>query len=91
MSKSLKHSISMCLGSSCFANGNSTLLAQVQDFLKQNQLVETVELKGSLCQGHCKDGPAITIDGTLYVHLCAKSLASILNKHLLSSLEPSHE
>lgn len=91
MSNFFKHSISICLGSSCFANGNSTYLAQIQKFLQIHNLTEDVELKGSLCQGHCKDGPSIIIDGTYYGHLCAKSLEEILNNHFLNSMEPSHE
>jgi len=87
MNKSIKHTISLCLGSSCFANGNSELLAQIQQFLQKNGLTDSVEIKGSLCQGHCINGPTITIDGTLYLHLCSKSLDEILSKHLLSSLE----
>lgn len=81
----------MCLGSSCFVNGNSTLLSQVQSFLKDNNLTDSVELKGSLCQSHCKEGPSITVDGTLYVHLSELTLDTILRRHLLNSLEPSHE
>jgi NADH:ubiquinone oxidoreductase subunit E len=87
MNKSIKHSISLCLGSSCFANGNSALLTQIKDFLQKNKLTESVEIKGSLCQGHCIDGPTIIIDGTLYLHLCSKSLDEILSKHLLNPLE----
>ncbi len=87
MKKTIKHSISLCLGSSCFANGNSTLLAQIQNFLNQHQLTDIVEIKGSLCQGHCIDGPTITIDGILYLHLCSKTLDEILNKHLFNPLE----
>jgi NADH:ubiquinone oxidoreductase subunit E len=84
MNKTIKHTISICLGSSCFVNGNHTLLKQVQLFIEQNHLGEYVDLKGSLCQNNCKNGPSITINDTTYTHLSEQLLSSILSKHLLN-------
>ena len=78
----------MCLGSSCFSNGNQVLLEQVKTFLKDHNLDDTVQLKGSLCQGRCKDGPSIVIDTESYIHVSPKSLNTILIKHLLKSGAP---
>ena len=89
MNKRVQHTISLCMGSSCFANGNVTLLEQIKQFLQDHNLLTEVELKGNLCQGNCKDGPVISIDGKLYIHLTPKSLTAILKQHLFSSQERS--
>ncbi len=78
-----KHLITLCLGSSCFVNGSSMILEHVKEFIAARNL-NNVELKGSLCQGHCKDGPSITVDGNLYTKLTITKLQSILESHLIS-------
>lgn len=78
------HSITLCLGSSCFVNGNSTLLETIKKFIAAQKL-ENIEIKGSLCQSRCKDGPSMTIDGKLYTKLTVPKLQTILESHLLPS------
>lgn len=58
--------ITICMGSSCFSRGNRRNLEVVQDFFKTHRLPPSVELSGHLCEGHCKVGPNIHINGKLY-------------------------
>lgn len=76
------HAIVICLGSSCSARGNAFHLATIREFLTQEGLEAQVEISGSLCSGHCKDGPNITIDGKLYSGIDKGSLIDILTHTL---------
>jgi len=76
------HTIVICLGSSCSARGNALHLATIREFLAQEGLEARVEISGSLCSGHCKDGPNITIDGKLYRGIDKGSLIDILTHTL---------
>jgi NADH:ubiquinone oxidoreductase subunit E len=85
------HSISLCMGSSCYVNGNVPILQFVQQFLKQNNLEECVELKGSLCQGNCKNGPSMIIDGESFTHLNTTVIQKMLSKKLLQTAGKQNE
>lgn len=64
-----KIEVSVCMGSSCYPRGNVTILAFLKDYVKQNNLEEKIDLKGNLCEGQCKDGPVVKIDGKIYCKL----------------------
>jgi NADH:ubiquinone oxidoreductase subunit E len=80
-----KHTISLCMGSSCYVNGNVTMLQFIQQFLKENALEQNVELKGSLCQNNCKNGPAMVIDKESYSRLNSAMILKILTEKLLET------
>ncbi len=46
--------IVICLGSSCFARGNSENLAIIQEFVEKHGLKASIRLGGRLCQDQCK-------------------------------------
>jgi len=57
----------VCLGSSCFARGNSQNLAVVEDYLLNHGMQNSVRVTGCLCQDECKSGPNLTVRGE-HVH-----------------------
>jgi len=63
-----KPKLEICLGSSCFARGNSKNLEVIERYLAENGLKDEVdvELGCSLCQGRCSQGPNIAFDGVPY-------------------------
>ncbi len=81
----MKPKIDICMGSSCFARGNKENLQAVMDFMEKAGLHDGVDLSisGSLCQGRCRKGPNIRVNGELFtvdnaavaVELVKKSLA----------------
>ncbi len=75
-----KIEITICLGSSCFARGNSSNLKFIQDYLKQNNLTDKVTFKGQLCSKLCNEGPIIIINGTVYKKVNKIVLEDILDK-----------
>ena len=72
--------IVVCLGSSCFARGNSENLAIINQHVKTHGLNASIRLTGKLCQDECKQGPNLTIGGE---HLprrdCGKDCANCCN------------
>lgn len=83
MNSTQKHTISLCMGSSCYVNGNASILQLIQQFLKDHGLEQSVELKGSLCQGNCKNGPSIIIDKESFTRINSTILLKILSEKIL--------
>ena len=80
MKNQITHTVTVCMGSSCFAHGNQKILEQVQVFLKEHSKGDEVEITGCLCQGKCMDGPSMTIDGKLYTRLTIDKTINVLRE-----------
>lgn len=74
--------ITICMGSSCFSRGNSVIAQMIQDFIRDNNLENEVEIRGCLCTGECRQGPNIRIDGKLYSQVSPGSLNDLLKHEL---------
>jgi len=72
--------IVICLGSSCFARGNSQNLAIIEEFIQNRGLEASVRLSGKLCQDECRQGPNLMIAGETYREITADKLRQILQK-----------
>ncbi|MGA2352271.1 MAG: (2Fe-2S) ferredoxin domain-containing protein [Terracidiphilus sp.] len=72
--------IEVCLGSSCFARGNSENLAIINAYLMNNGLQASVRLTGRLCQDQCKQGPNLMIGGVLHQGVTVAGLREILQQ-----------
>jgi NADH:ubiquinone oxidoreductase subunit E len=72
--------IVVCLGSSCFARGNSENLAIINQHMQTHGLNASVRLVGKLCQDQCKLGPNLTIGGELYHNVTAARLRELLQQ-----------
>jgi NADH:ubiquinone oxidoreductase subunit E len=71
--------IVICMGSSCFSRGNSKNLGLIQDYLQANGLEASVKLVGHLCQGLCKEGPNLTVNGQIHHRVDSTAVSSILD------------
>lgn len=74
--------IALCMGSSCFARGNNTLLAVLEEIIKANGWERRVLLSGLRCEDCCSGGPNIKIDGFLHQGLDAGSVLDLLGQKL---------
>lgn len=81
--------IVICLGSSCFARGNSENLAIINEYVQSHGLTDSVRLAGRLCQDQCKQGPNLMIDGESYHGVTAEKLRELLQK-LDNASEENH-
>lgn len=74
--------ITVCMGSSCFARANRENLALIEDYLKSRGLEGFVRIEGSLCLGACGEGPNVVIDGVRYQNVQGDALLRLLNENL---------
>jgi len=74
-----KHIIKVCMGSSCFARGNSENLIFLENYINDNNLDVDIELVGALCSEQCSSGPNIYIDDVLYNEINQEKLEQILS------------
>ena len=84
-----KVAIALCMGSSCFARGNNSLLERLEDLLEERGWKDKVALSGLRCEDKCSEGPNIKIDGVLYQHLDDGVLLDLLESKLGTIDTPS--
>ena len=70
--------IKVCMGSSCFARGNSKNLQIIQNFLENNNISAEVELTGLRCCDCCFKGPNIIILKVVCCTIFWKNIIKIL-------------
>lgn len=74
-------SITICMGSSCFSRGNNRNIEVIQDYIASQSLSPGVELTGHLCEGHCKAGPNVTLNGTMHHQVDPIVIIGLLNQY----------
>ena len=74
--------VELCMGSSCFARGNSSVLSAIENYINENDLGDRVELEGHLCLGRCNTGPHVAINGKEYSELDEDNVIDLLKKEL---------
>ncbi len=87
MTQKLK--ITICMGSSCFARGNEENLRTIEDYIKQHQLDDRIELSGRCCARQCAEGPNVSIDGVLYNKVGKDLLLNLLKEKLSAESKES--
>ena len=70
--------IKVCMGSACFARGNSENIEFIENYVKEKGLDAKIELVGSRCEGYCADGPNIYIDGKQYKNVDKEKLKLLM-------------
>ena len=74
--------LAICMGSSCFSRGNKRNIKIIQEYIGHHGLCGKVSLKGHLCEGLCKDGPNITVDGQVFNAIDSDFLEFVLDQQL---------
>ena len=86
--------IKICMGSSCFARGNSKNLQIIQNFIEKNHLDAEIQLTGLRCCNNCSKGPNITIDDTelvdAFLDMAEKHKMIVENAGLLTIAALNH-
>ncbi len=77
---STDHTITICMGSSCFSRGNKEILDIVKRFLNEYNLSAQVFFRGELCTGLCENGPVLKIDDELFTKINVDEICTILAK-----------
>ncbi len=74
--------VAVCMGSSCFSRGNKNNIKVIKDFIERHGLCDKVKLKGHLCEGLCKDGPNVSLDGQVFHCIDAVSISVLLEQEV---------
>lgn len=77
-----KVTVELCMGSSCFARGNSSALSEIESFLEENDLSDSVDLQGHLCLGKCNSGPHVRVNGVEYSAITPDCIIDLIKEAL---------
>jgi NADH:ubiquinone oxidoreductase subunit E len=80
-----RHTISVCLGTSCYVRGGRRIMDALRDLLNIDDGGTTDDRRFSLevvrCVGACALSPVVTIDKDLYSHVITTKIPEILKKY----------
>jgi len=80
-----RHTIKVCLGTSCYVRRGKKIMETLNDLLKIEDGGTTLDRKFSLeavnCVGACALSPVVTVDDDLYSHVGAADIPEILEKY----------
>ena len=69
----------VCLGSSCFARGNSENLDLLKSYERSHEHRASIHLTGCLCQDQCRQSPNLKIGGRSHHGVTADGLHELLD------------
>jgi len=78
-----ENEIIVCMGSSCFSRGNNINADIIGRFLVEHRLEGHVTVQGCLCNGHCKSGPNIKVNGELLQGVKPEMITDLLAHKLI--------
>jgi NADH:ubiquinone oxidoreductase subunit E len=79
--------ITICMGSSCFSRGNNRSIGVIQSFLETRQGEPAIEVCGRLCEGQCKLGPNLCVNGRDYHEVDPVMVLGLVNDALVHRRE----
>lgn len=56
--------IKICIGSACHLKGSYDVIRKCQDYIKENELTEKIELKSAFCLGRCSEAVSVQVDAS---------------------------
>lgn len=72
----------ICMGSSCYARGNSRNAELIQAWIEAKGAQARLTVAGTLCEGRCREGPIVKIGDRLFTGVTPDSVIDILD-HVL--------
>jgi NADH:ubiquinone oxidoreductase subunit E len=75
--------VTVCVGSSCHIKGARDIIMRFNELLKEHQLEDDVELKGSFCMERCGEGINWQIDNTPITSTDVEDALATFNKKVL--------
>ena len=74
--------ITICMGSSCFARGNEKNVELCEKFLAARGLRDEVDvvLGASLCTGNCATGPIVIVNDKVHTQVDAGVMTDLLEE-----------
>ena len=79
--------VTVCVGSSCHVKGAREVINKFNHLLKQHNLSDTIELKGSFCMERCGKGINWQIDDTPVTSDTADDAVNFFIQQIISPLK----
>ncbi len=80
--------IEVCLGSSCHVKGGQRVLGLLKKAIAENNLIDSVELAGTVCLGECKsNGVNMKIDGNVETGITEENFEQFFKDKILTPLK----
>ncbi len=76
------NTITICMGSSCFSRGNKYTLKNIQNYLKEKELEDSITLRGAHCLGKCDKGPVLIVNDEEIFHVDPEKINDLLDEKL---------
>jgi NADH:ubiquinone oxidoreductase subunit E len=80
-----RHTISVCLGTSCYVRGGKRIMEHMKNLLQIEDGGTTKDQRFSLdvvrCVGACALSPVVTVDDDVYSHVTVTKIPEILSKY----------
>ena len=78
--------VTVCVGSSCHVKGARDVIMRFNDLLKENNLEEKVELKGSFCMERCGEGINWMIDNEPFTSFNVEDAVRVLHERIINKI-----
>jgi NADH:ubiquinone oxidoreductase subunit E len=75
--------VTVCVGSSCHIKGARDMIERFNTLLKEHDLKETVELKGSFCMDRCGEGVNWQIDDEFYSSSSVEEAVNVFEEQVI--------
>jgi NADH:ubiquinone oxidoreductase subunit E len=85
--KSRKVTVTVCVGSSCHIKGARNVIMRFNELLKEQNLEDKVELKGSFCMERCGEGINWQIDDEPLTSSNVDDAVSTFNERIIKSVK----
>ena len=78
--------VTVCVGSSCHIKGARVVIKRFQELLRQHELEDRVELKGSFCMERCGEGMNWQIDDEALTSSSPEEAVAVFQQRVLLPL-----
>jgi NADH:ubiquinone oxidoreductase subunit E len=75
--------VTVCVGSSCHIKGARDMIERFNALLKEHELQEKVELKGSFCMDRCGEGINWQIDDEFYSSSSVEEAVKVFEEQII--------
>lgn len=79
--------VSVCISNSCYLKGSAELLDYFMQEIKDRNLEEKINLKGTFCFENCGKGPNMAVNGELISEVTPDRAKEVFEKHILPKVK----
>jgi NADH:ubiquinone oxidoreductase subunit E len=84
-----KQNLFLCMGSACHQLGVYEVLPKLQFLVKQYQLEDTIELKGSFCLETCSHGIVMKFGDQHFLNISPQNIEEKFTQEILPAIQSS--